>query len=126
MRSCLIPLSIALLFTACQRRIPPQYEYPNGWITEEHFLVQARSLSGRVVDPSGAAMQWVLVERMTPDFKKRLSATLTNERGEFRLHGGPGKCYLRFRYRGFNDYLVPIVVTHSSREKLVVKLEISN
>ena len=57
MRICLIMLSIVLFFTACQRRIPPEYEYPTGWLTEEYPLVRARSLSGRVLDPSGAPMQ---------------------------------------------------------------------
>jgi hypothetical protein len=119
---CLIALGISLPFIACERRVPPEYEYPQGWMTEEHPLMQARSLSGRVLDPSGAAMQWVLVELMTPDFEKRLSAKLTNERGEFRFHGGQGKYYLRFRCRAFNDYLAPVVVTHSSHETIVVKL----
>ncbi len=126
MRICLIMLSIVLFFTACQRRIPPEYEYPAGWLTEEYPLVRARSLSGRVLDPSGAPMQSVLVERMTSDFKQRLAATLTNEKGDFRLSGGAGKYYLRFRYRSFNDYLVPVVVTHSSREPFVVTLRVSD
>jgi hypothetical protein len=121
-----IALSISLLFTACKRRIPPEYEYPQGWITTQHPLVQARSLSGRIVDPSGAPIRSVLVERTTPDLQKRLAATLTDERGEFRLRSGAGKYYLRFRFRGFNDYVLPVVVTHSSREFLVIKLELSN
>jgi len=125
-RTCYVALTITLLFTACQRRIPPEYEYPRGWVTEEHPLVRAKSLSGRVVDPSGAAMQSVLVELMTPDFKRRLAATLTTDKGEFRLHGGSGKYYLRFRYRAFNDYLVPVLVTPSSAEPFVVRLEISD
>jgi hypothetical protein len=125
-RIYLIVLSVVLPFTACQRRIPPQYEYSPGWIRLEHPVVRAGSLSGSVLDPSGAARQSALVERMTPDFKRRLAATLTNESGEFRLRGGVGKYYLRFRYPGFNDYLVPVIVTHASRERLVVKLEISN
>jgi hypothetical protein len=106
--------------------MPPEYEYPPGWVSEEHSLVQTKSLSGRVVDPSGALMKSVLVERLSPDFTQRLAATLTDDRGEFRLRGGPGKYYLRFRYLGFNDYLVSVVVTHSSTEALVVRLEISN
>ena len=126
MRISLIVLSIPLLFTACKRRIPPEYEYPQGWVTAQHPLVQARSLSGSVVDPSGAPIRSVLVESTTPDFQKRLAVTLTNERGEFRLHGGAGKHYLRLRFRGFNDYLVPVVVTRSSPETLLIKLEISN
>ncbi|MBZ5654766.1 MAG: carboxypeptidase-like regulatory domain-containing protein [Acidobacteriia bacterium] len=126
MRGCLIVLTVALTLSDCQKRIPPEYEYPQGWVTAEHPTAQARSLSGTVLDPSGAPMRSVLVERMMPDFKKRLAATITNERGEFRLHGGAGKHYLRFRYRGFNDYLLPVVVAHSSRETLLVKLEISN
>jgi hypothetical protein len=125
-RICLIMLVIALPFTACQRRIPPEFEYPPGWITEEHPLIQTRSLSGSVLDASGAVVQWVLVERMTPDFKKRLAATLTNERGEFRFHGGSGKYYLRFRYRACNDFLVQVVVTQASPETLVIKLENSD
>jgi hypothetical protein len=123
-RRGLILLSTALLFTSCHKRIPPWYEYPQGWITEEHPLIQTRSLSGRVLS-GDTALQYALVERVTADFKTRLEATLTNERGEFRLHGGAGKYYLRFRCRAFNDYLVPVVVTHSSRDTLIVKLEIS-
>ena len=123
-RICLA-LCMALPLIACHKRIPQWYEYEPGWITQEYPPVQTRFLSGRVL-AGDTGLQYVLVERMTPDFKKRLAVTVTNERGEFRLHGGAGQYYLRFRRRAFNDYLVPVVVTHSSRETLVVKLEPSN
>jgi hypothetical protein len=120
---------LLLLQMGCVRRIPPEYEYSPGWITmrgEDHPIVQ--SLSGVVKDASGAPIPFVLVERMTPDFKRRIAATLTDEKGTFRLrHVRKGNQYLRFRFRGFNDYEIPVIISpKSSKHDLTVEMSVSN
>jgi hypothetical protein len=114
-----IPLAaMFFLLIGCARRIPPEYEYPQGWITnseKEHAVV--RSLSGVVEDGSGAPIQFVLVERMSSDFKQRIEATLTDEKGSFRFrHAHTGNHYLRFRFRGFNDYELPVIVSPKAKK----------
>jgi Carboxypeptidase regulatory-like domain len=124
-----IPLA-AMFFLpiGCARRIPPEYEYPQGWITnseKDHALVQ--SLSGVVNDGSGAPIQFVLVERMSSDFKRRIEATLTDEKGSFRFrHAHGGNHYLRFRFRGFNDYEIPVIVSPKAKKhNLTVEMSVS-
>lgn len=118
LRTC-IPLTAMffLVVAGCTRRIAPEYEYPQGWIThleEDHAFVQ--SLSGIVNDGSGTPIPFVLVERMTPDFKRRIDATLTDEKGSFRFrHMHAGNHYLRFRFRGFNDYEIPVIISPKAK-----------
>jgi hypothetical protein len=83
--------AVLLVLIGCARRIPPEYEYPQGWITDlEENRAIVQSLSGAVNDGSGAPLQFVLVERMTLDFKRRIDATLTDEKGNFRFRHMPG------------------------------------
>jgi hypothetical protein len=121
-------IATGVMLASCQRRIPAEYEYPQGWITEEHRSLTAGSLSGVAADPSGAPVQYALVERMTPDFKTRLDATLTDKGGRFHFRGAhKGTFYLRFRYRGFNDYLVAVrIVPGADNQPLQVRLELSD
>jgi Carboxypeptidase regulatory-like domain len=120
-------LIFAITLPSCRHRIPPEYEYSAGWITEEHSPVRSESLSGTVEDASGAPRGFVLVERTSPDFKTRLDATLTDSRGQFRLRSArSGNFYLRFRLRGFNDYLLLVEVSPQGAPKLHVRLNISN
>ena len=115
------------LASSCRHRIPPEYEYSRGWITEGHEAVRALSLSGTVADPSGAPREFVLVERMTADFETRLDATLTDASGRFHLRAkGHGPFYLRFRFQRFNDYLVPVELAPQSTEHLQITLSVSN
>ena len=89
-----------LLASSCHHRISPEYEYSQGWMTEDHEIVRAASLSGTVADPSGARRQFVLVERMTFDFKTCLDATLTDSNGRFDLREpapDPSTCASDFR-----------------------------
>jgi hypothetical protein len=116
-----------LLGSSCHHGIPPEYEYSRGWMTEDHEAVRAASLSGTVADPSGAPRQFVLVERMSADFKTRLDATLTDSKGRFHLRAtGHGPFYLSFRFQGFNDYRVPVEVAPQSRARLQITLNLSN
>ncbi len=121
-------IGLVLALCSCQHRIPPEFEYPTGWVTEEHPSINVRALRGVVTDPSGAPMEHVLVERMTPDFKTRLDARVTDSRGRFSFRWtDKGTCHLRFRYRAFNDYLLPIQVSSKSdKSSIDVRLEISN
>jgi hypothetical protein len=112
-----------VLASSCRHRIPPEYEYSRGWITEDHEAVRAASLSGTVADPSGAPRQFVLVERMTADSKTRLDATLTDSKGRFHLRAtGNGPFYLSFRFQGFNDYRVPVEGVPQSPARLQITL----
>jgi Carboxypeptidase regulatory-like domain len=127
LRGCVL-LTFILLLMGCARRIPPEYEYPQGWITnleEDHAIAQ--SLSGVVNDGSGMPIRSVLVERMTPDFKRRIAATLTDEKGTFRFrHRREGSHYLRFRFRGFNDYEIPVTITPKAKKRdLTVRMSVS-
>jgi hypothetical protein len=117
------------LLIGCARRIPPEYEYPQGWITnssKEHAVV--RSLSGVVKDGSGSPIHFVLVERMSSDFKLRIQATLTDEKGTFRFrHADAGNHYLRFRFRGFNDYEIPVIVSPKAKKHdLTIGMSVSS
>jgi len=122
----LIPLVLALC--SCQHRIPPEFEYSPGWMTEEHPSANARALKGVVTDANGAPMEHVLVERTTADFKTRLDARLTDSAGRFHFQWThKGTSYLRFRYRAFNDYCLPVQVSsRADRSSLNVKLDVSN
>jgi len=73
-------------------------------------------------------MAHVLVERMTADFKTRLHVRLTDSSGGFHFHlTRTGTSCLRFRYRGFNDYLMPVRVSpDADKRSLAVHLEVSN
>jgi len=125
----LIPFA-AFLFalTGCVHRIPPEYEYPQEWITDlEENRAIVQWLSGAVKDGSGAPLQFVLVERMTLDFKRRIDATLTDEKGNFRFRHMPGGTYyLRFRFRGFHDYDIPVILSPKAKKHdLTVKVSVS-
>src|SRR5665811_2332148 len=83
--------TLLLALCSCQHKILPQYEYPPGWVTVEYPSDSARALTGVVVDPSGATMANVLVERTTSDFTTRLDARLTDRQGRFEfgwMHAG--------------------------------------
>lgn len=124
----LVLLIPAMLATSCVHRIPSDYEYPAGWVSAEHQPLETTSLSGIVVGPGGAPMQHVLVERMSPDFKTRLDAKLTDSQGRFHFRTPRnGTFYLRCRMRNFNDYLVRVqVAPNKMPNTLSVQLEISN
>ena len=124
----LVVATVLALCPSCRHRIPTEYEYPPGWISAEHPPGSARALNGFVTDPSGAPIKDVLVERMTSDFKTRLEARLTDGAGRFGFRWThTGTYYLRFRYLGFNDYLIPVQVSPDvGKGSLQVRLEVSN
>jgi hypothetical protein len=80
-----------------------------------------------VKDVSGAPLQFVLVERMTSDFKLRIEATLTDQNGNFRFRHVPaGTYHLRFRFRGFHDYDIPVILSPKAKKhNLTVNMSVS-
>jgi hypothetical protein len=72
-------------------------------------------------------MEHVLVDRMTPDFKTRIDARLTDSAGRFRFRWmRTGTYYLRLRYRAFDDYLVSVQVSpQADHDSLNVQLVVS-
>jgi hypothetical protein len=124
-----IPLAaMFFLLIGCARRIPPEYEYPQGWITNsEDDPAVVQSLSGMVKDGSGSPIHFVLVERMSADFKRRIEATLTDKEGRFRFrHAHAGNHYLRFRFRRFNDYEIPVIVSPIAKKRdLTIGMSVS-
>jgi len=85
-----------------------------------------RSLSGRVVDPSGSPLDQVLVERITKDSWDRLAATFTNANGFFSLaNSSRGKQRLKFSKPGFDTELLTVVVNRRGRRALRVSLVLS-
>jgi Carboxypeptidase regulatory-like domain len=124
-RFMLVPLVLALC--SCSHRIPPEFEYSPGWISEEHPDARPHVLSGVVTDQSGAAIEHVLVERMTADFKTRIDARLTDSAGRFRFRWmRTGTYYLRCRYRAFDDYLISVKVSpKADNDSLHVQLVVS-
>ena len=101
-RFVVVGLFLLTLLGGCVHRIPPEFECEPGWETKrQESPVLTRSLSGVVLDASGAPLQVALVERMNPDFKQRLAATGTDEHGPFRFRRAAETNYLRFRMLGF-------------------------
>jgi hypothetical protein len=75
-------------------------------MTSQYPAVRVHSLWGAVVDPSDAPMRFVLVERMTIDYKTRLQATFTDDKGRFHFQdAGKETHYLRFRFRALRRLL---------------------
>ena len=109
---CRMLVALPLLcFVSCAHKIPPEYEWERGWeIVRAPQTVSARSLSGVVLDASGAPFEFALVELMTPDFRTRLDARVTDQHGRFKFRRRGNKAYLRFRMNGFNDYELPVVL----------------
>ena len=118
----LIVISFLFLLVGCVRKIPPEYEYPQGYITTEYPAIKVQSLSGIVVYAGDAPVQFVLVESMTADYKTRLKASLTDKHGGFHFSGMDTVFHLRFRFRGFDDYLVSVIVVSDGLKNFLIKL----
>ena len=100
-----------LCSVSCAHKIPPEYEWERGWETVRvPQTASARSLSGVVLDANGVPIEFALVELMTPDFKTRLDARVTDERGRFKFRRRGNKAHIRFRMKGFNDYELPVIL----------------
>lgn len=128
LRYAVVVVLLALSLLSCGTRIPRDIEEAHGWIlVRADKPLEARSLVGLVVDPSGAPLSDVVVERMTARWERRREATLTSSKGEFHLgDGGAGTYYLKFRDLGFNDLEVVVFLVPETSKSLRIEMQIAN
>lgn len=85
----------------------------------------ARSVSGVVVDPSGAPVSGVTVDDCDPSFERVVRSTTTAENGSFDLPKDKKSVhYLSFRARGFNPLRITVVLRTFAHANFRVKLPI--
>jgi len=115
-----------------KEEVPRDFTYPAPFDYEEiKEPIVSRSLSGIVVVPLTESKGYIgnpvpnaLVERVTPDWKRRLDATFTNEDGLFKLKSvPPGTYHLKLSNLYFNTLLVKVIVSRKAKNTL--KLELS-
>lgn len=119
--------SLWLSFRSGSTRIPPDLDDAHGWVlVRAEKPVEAKSLAGLVVDPSGVPLPDVVVERMSAKWEKRPEATLTSSKGKFHLSdGGTGTYYLKFRHLGFNDLEVVVFLVPENSKSLRIEMQIA-
>lgn len=112
----------------CGQKVPSGFNYPQSQETiQVDAEIKSRSLSGVVTDPSGAAASRVLVEKVRPGWRKRISAVFTDTEGHFAFAGaGPGTHFLRVSKPGFNTMLLKVKVSAKAKSTLQIDLKLSN
>lgn len=110
------------------QRVSDTFKYPQSQETiRVDAEIRSRSLSGVVVDPSGSKAPKVLVERVAPGWGKRITAVLTDSKGQFAFARTiPGTYFLRFSKSGFNTMLLKVKVSPKLGSKLLVELKLSH
>ena len=110
------------------QKVPADFAYPPSQETVQIDAgIKSRSLSGVVVDPSGAATSKVLVERLEPGWGKRIGAVFSDTDGRFTFPGlRSGTHFLRVSMPGFNTMLLKVKVTAKTRSTLRIDLHVSN
>src|SRR5205807_1959568 len=90
------------------RRVVGGFSYPESpEIIKVEIPYEAETLAGRVVDSTEAGLDKVLVELLSPDWKKRIDATLTDSNGSFSFFRYSGKTqFLKLSKPGFNTLLI--------------------
>lgn len=104
--------------------VPEGFSYPE---PEEQIELStpfyASSLSGIILDPSGAPMGRVLVEQVNSEWDRRVQAVFSDTEGTFVLSVEPaGKYYLRLSYPGFKTLLITVITRKESETELKVEL----
>ncbi len=89
-------------------------------------LKKVNSLSGEVVDPSGAPMPSALVEEMDSTWKRTLRSTKTDESGKFILAETKGQkiYYLQFTVKDFQLLRAPVRVSHRLGKPLKITMQV--
>lgn len=110
------------------QRVPDSFDYPQSQETiRVDTEMRSRALSGVVVDPSGSKASKVLVERVAPGWGKRITAVLTDSKGQFAfVRITPGTHFLRFSKPGFNTMLLKVKVSPKLRSRLLIELKLSH
>lgn len=108
-----MPLSAASLPPQCasdarsaQRRPDPKFRYPEARGIDDLGTILVHSLEGRVVDASGAPVVDALVERLSPEGRRR-EAVFTNANGCFAFRKvRSGQHGLRISYPTFDTVIL--------------------
>jgi hypothetical protein len=99
---------------------------PQVVLIEADKPIVAKSLGGMVVDPSGAALPGVLIDRMGLDWKEELGHAETNSQGTFNLHQrSPGQYFLQLNKPGFNPMRLRVILKKESKEQIRIQMEFS-
>lgn len=109
-------------------QIAEDFSYPVSpeTITNETSY-EAKSLAGRINDPSGAGLEKALVERLSSGWKKRLDATFTDSEGSFSFSHYSGKTqFLKISKPGFNTLLVRVKIKENLKTPLSIELNVSH
>src|SRR5438045_1416093 len=86
--SVVLPLLNVARDSRCGQKVPDNFNYPQSQETiQVDAEIKSRSLSGLVIDPSGAPASKVLLERVRPGWGKRISAVLSDSTGHFAFTG---------------------------------------
>lgn len=91
---------------SAQSRPGPDFRYPEAQSTDDLGTILVRSLEGRVVDASGAAIVGALVERLSLEGRRR-EAVLTDANGCFAFRKvRSGQHGLRVSYPTFDSVIL--------------------
>ena len=111
-----------------RRKVPEDFSYPAPpQILQIDKIVRSNSLSGVIADPSGAATQEVLVEKLEDNWGKRIEAVFTDSEGFFAFtKSAPGVYFLKISKPGFDSMLLKVQVTKKRAiSRLRVRLRLS-
>ncbi len=109
------------------QQVAKDFRYPESPETiKDGTPYGAKTLAGRVIDPAGAGMEKVLVERLDSGWGKRIDATFTDSDGSFSFFRYSGKTqFLRLSKPGFNTLLVKVRIKKNLKSQLKLKLGLS-
>jgi hypothetical protein len=105
---------------------PPASARFQGNMVIQRELQKVNSLSGEVVDPSGAPMASAFVEEMDSTWKNTLRSMKTDENGKFVFSETKGQkiYYLQFTVKDFQLMRVPVRVSHRLGRPLKITMQV--
>ena len=114
---------IFAILLACSMHTKAQLEL----ITIEQPF-HAKSLAGVLSDPSGAAVDGVVVEECDSTYKSVLASVTTGTNGHFALPSAKNGTthFLRLRHYGFDPMQITVKIGRFARGELNIQLHIAN
>lgn len=108
--------------------VPPDFSYPaTDALVEYERQFVFRSLRGQIVSPVGNRLQKVLVEHMSADWKTRLKAVLTDDKGRFRLPSKRrGRYNIQLSLTGYSKVRLIVRTTPTVQSNFVFELPFAN
>ncbi|MEO6391564.1 MAG: carboxypeptidase-like regulatory domain-containing protein [Pyrinomonadaceae bacterium] len=109
-------------------RVPEDFSYPRyGDSAQFQEPFAARNLSGQVILPGGGGLEKVLVELMSPGWKKRVDAVFTDAEGHFDLNRSTkGTYYLRFSLLYFGLVMAKVKIIKKAAKGVIIELPVAN